>query len=366
MRLPSSIPAPHRRPRPGRAPLLRRDRRRAAGQVARLPPRPPRPAAAAHEPAARQVPRRPRGSNAAARTPDETADLGALLVRLGEPRKAVDLLRPAARANPDHFRLAANLGTAWQLAGDLEQAAVALEDAVRLAPPGLRDAEKAHLKLVRLRQKEGKAAVTAVDDLFGVRYVGAGGKPAAGTLAAAERDEAPGRRRGHAPAARPLAPGRRPAALAAGRAGQRQRRRAHGRGHPGRLRERVRDGCARPPRPPHALPRRRGRAGEAAQPRRPPRKRNREVRPGLGPHLRRIAAAAGPHRRGQPDPLGRPGSNDARQERQAHLLEARQRPGRQDGHAHGLHAAAAGRAGADGRSCWWNTRSAAGSARARP
>ena len=67
-------------------------------------------------------------------TPDEAADLGALLVRLGRFDKAVEVLRPAARATPDHFRLAANLGTAWQLAGDMERAAVSLEDAARLAP----------------------------------------------------------------------------------------------------------------------------------------------------------------------------------------------------------------------------------------
>ena len=32
------------------------------------------------------------------------------------------MLVPAARKNPDHFRLAANLGTAFQLSGDLDRA----------------------------------------------------------------------------------------------------------------------------------------------------------------------------------------------------------------------------------------------------
>jgi tetratricopeptide (TPR) repeat protein len=104
-------------------------------------------------------------------TADEAADLGALYVRLGKPERAVEVLRPAARANPDHFRLAANLGTAWQLAGDLEQAAAALEEAVRLAPENLREFESYHLKLVRLRMKEGRAALnpTTVDGLFGAK-----------------------------------------------------------------------------------------------------------------------------------------------------------------------------------------------------
>lgn len=103
---------------------------------------------------------------------DEAADLGAALVRLGRPADAVAVLRPAARRFPDHFRLAANLGTAWQLAGDLDQAAAALADAVRLAPERFRRAEEFHLKLVRLRLAEGRAALrpAAPDDLFGVDY----------------------------------------------------------------------------------------------------------------------------------------------------------------------------------------------------
>lgn len=111
---------------------------------------------------------------------DEAADLGALLVRLGKPERAVAVLLPAARKHPEHFRIAANLGTAFQLTGDLERAAVYLEEAVRLAPEKLRDFENWHLKLVRLRLKEGRAAnkPTAVDDLFGVTYDGAPGKMA--------------------------------------------------------------------------------------------------------------------------------------------------------------------------------------------
>src|SRR5271166_5008636 len=60
---------------------------------------------------------------------DEQADLGALHVRLGEAARAVDVLRAAQRDHPNHFRIAANLGTAWQLQGDLEQAAAALQQA---------------------------------------------------------------------------------------------------------------------------------------------------------------------------------------------------------------------------------------------
>jgi tetratricopeptide (TPR) repeat protein len=117
-------------------------------------------------------------------TADQAADLGALYVRLGKPEKAVEAMRTARRQWPDHFRLAANLGTAWQLAGDLEQAAASLDDAVRLAPAKWKPAEELHLKLVRLRAREGKVAkdANAVDDLFGMRFVGPSGQPEPGAI----------------------------------------------------------------------------------------------------------------------------------------------------------------------------------------
>src|SRR5690242_11867696 len=52
-------------------------------------------------------------------TADEAADLGALHVRLGEPSRAVEVLRTAQRDHSKHFHLLANLGTAWQMQGDL-------------------------------------------------------------------------------------------------------------------------------------------------------------------------------------------------------------------------------------------------------
>jgi len=123
-------------------------------------------------------------------TADELADLGALYVRLGEPGKAVVLLRPAQRTHPNHFQIAANLGTAWQLHGDLEQAALSLQQAVRLAPGKYHKAEEYHLKLVRLRLRE-KGDIKAVDDLFGVSYRDDKGGYTPGNLAAAERMKLP-------------------------------------------------------------------------------------------------------------------------------------------------------------------------------
>jgi hypothetical protein len=124
------------------------------------------------------------------RTADEAADLGALYVRLGEVTKALDVLRTAQREFPYHFRVAANLGTAWQVHGDLDRAAEALVQAVRLAPGKVQRAEEYQLKLVRLRQRQTGNAQD-LDDLFGVRFVGEGGTYQPGKLAAAEANKLP-------------------------------------------------------------------------------------------------------------------------------------------------------------------------------
>jgi len=121
---------------------------------------------------------------------DDLADLGALYIRLGQVSKAVEVLRPAQRQYPEHFRIAANLGTAWQLYGDLDQAIESLRVAVRFAPPKLRANEELHLKLVRLRKKEA-GKVGGLDDLFGIQFVSEKGSWQAGGWAAAQREKLP-------------------------------------------------------------------------------------------------------------------------------------------------------------------------------
>jgi len=96
---------------------------------------------------------------------DDLAELGGLYLRLGQTEQALTLLKPAAGKHPEHFALAANLGAAWQVAGDLQAAANQLEEAVRLAPEKLRSGEDLHLKLVRHRLK-AKKGDDALDPLF--------------------------------------------------------------------------------------------------------------------------------------------------------------------------------------------------------
>jgi hypothetical protein len=129
-------------------------------------------------------------AKAGALSADEAADLGALHLRLGDVGKALEVLRAAQRANPPHYRLAANLATAWHLHGDLDQAAAALRQAVTLAPGKLQRAEELHLKLVLLRRKEPRDA-QGLDDLFGVRFVGPSGQFEPGRLAPEQRKALP-------------------------------------------------------------------------------------------------------------------------------------------------------------------------------
>jgi hypothetical protein len=121
------------------------------------------------------------------RDADELADLGALFVRLGDAPGAVEVLRSAQRLHPHHFRIAANLGTAWQMMGELTHAAECLKEAVRLAPGKDLAAEEAHLRLVRGRLLKRHQPAGELDDLFGLRY----GDP--GKLTEAERKKLPAR-----------------------------------------------------------------------------------------------------------------------------------------------------------------------------
>jgi hypothetical protein len=108
-------------------------------------------------------------------TAAEYADYGAVLLRLGRIPEAVAILQPAARRWPRDFHLQANLGAAWHLLGEWEQAAQTLQDAVSLAPPPWRRYEEYHLKLVQMRRAEKKGPINAVDNLLGLRFDGPAG-----------------------------------------------------------------------------------------------------------------------------------------------------------------------------------------------
>jgi tetratricopeptide (TPR) repeat protein len=120
-------------------------------------------------------------------TADELADLGALALRLGKTDMALDVLRPAVRLHPRHFALAANLASAWQVAGQMAEALEQQQQAVMLSPVEHQPLEQLHLKMLRARQKVG----TGLDDLFGLRYATSQGHRL-GKLTAAEQKALPG------------------------------------------------------------------------------------------------------------------------------------------------------------------------------
>jgi hypothetical protein len=117
----------------------------------------------------------------------ESADLGALYVRLGDAARAVEILRGAQREHPNHFYIHANLGSAWQAQGEYSQAVAALEQSAKLAPGKLAQVEEYHLKLARSRLKHKDRRL---DDLFGVRF-GSGERYEPGKMDDAERKKLP-------------------------------------------------------------------------------------------------------------------------------------------------------------------------------
>lgn len=118
---------------------------------------------------------------------DELSDLGALYLRLGQIDQSLSVIGPAARRFPKHFALHANLGTAWQLAGDLTQAAEHLQLAIALAPAENKPAEALHLKLVQSRMRKNQG----LDDLFPLKWTTADGQSRRGQFTLEERQQLP-------------------------------------------------------------------------------------------------------------------------------------------------------------------------------
>jgi tetratricopeptide (TPR) repeat protein len=142
-------------------------------------------------------------------TPEELVNLSAYQIRLRQYEEAIQLLQPVARQERQNFMLPANLATAYQLSGHLDQAIGHLMQVKDLKPrtwPGLTpeqlnwnyEVEGYHLKLLRLRYRENQGQPggrprppETVDDLFGVRFVGESGQYEAGKLAAEEAKKLP-------------------------------------------------------------------------------------------------------------------------------------------------------------------------------
>jgi tetratricopeptide (TPR) repeat protein len=141
----------------------------------------------------------------AGRSAEETASLGALLLRLRKTRpgaqdydEAIHVLEEGRRRHPRDFFILANLATAYQLTGRLDAAASLLQDAIDAAPSELRAFERYHLLLLRQRANEQITfGLAPLDRLFvgpdrsPVKFVGPGGEWEIGKLADSERAKLP-------------------------------------------------------------------------------------------------------------------------------------------------------------------------------
>lgn len=135
-------------------------------------------------------------------SPTERVKLGILRLRLREYDAALADLQQAYAANPRDFWTLAALGTAYQQIGQSAEAARFLEAARDMQPAELSAAAKSiealQLKLARLRLREQANRVGPrlgppddVDNLFGVRFIGASGEYEAGTIDGNEKAKLP-------------------------------------------------------------------------------------------------------------------------------------------------------------------------------
>lgn len=142
-------------------------------------------------------------------SPSDRANLGGCLIRLGRVPDAISVLRGGGASN--HFLITANLATAYFLSGDLAQAIQTQRYLLRPSSwprvwagwrvaqlAWFRECERAFLRLMELREQEGRAAPRPgpqdLDRLFGkVRFLADGGTYKPGELAREYADELPGR-----------------------------------------------------------------------------------------------------------------------------------------------------------------------------
>jgi tetratricopeptide (TPR) repeat protein len=145
---------------------------------------------------------------------EEQANLGAYLIRLRKTglggrdyEEAVQVLETARRGDPRNFYVLANLGTVYQLTGQMDAALSCLQEAYQLAPetsppappsPDRRGGlggevfERYQLRLLQLRMNERlRLGMAPLDELFPVRFIGPSGKWEPGKLAEDEQKKLP-------------------------------------------------------------------------------------------------------------------------------------------------------------------------------
>jgi Flp pilus assembly protein TadD len=142
-------------------------------------------------------------------TPAQINELAVVQLRLRDLDGAVGALKYAESQNPRDFWTLTTLGTAYQMRGQLSEAARYLEAAQDFPPndnwlqsmglsgPWVQKLERAQLQLMRLRMREGQGRPargqrpTEVDELFPVKFVGPSGHYEAGKIAVDQKAKLP-------------------------------------------------------------------------------------------------------------------------------------------------------------------------------
>jgi tetratricopeptide (TPR) repeat protein len=84
------------------------------------------------------------------------SDYAVALVHRGESKKAVAILEAVEKEHPGEYIVAANLGTAYELSGDLERAKDWIGEGIRRNPKSHDGSEWLHLKILDARQALAK------------------------------------------------------------------------------------------------------------------------------------------------------------------------------------------------------------------
>lgn len=86
------------------------------------------------------------------------SDYAVLLLKAGRTKEAVDLLEQLSLKHPDEYQIAANLGTAYELAGNVEKALEYIKRGIELNPNAHAGSEWVHMKLLETKLKLEKDA----------------------------------------------------------------------------------------------------------------------------------------------------------------------------------------------------------------
>src|SRR6185295_18138288 len=84
------------------------------------------------------------------------SDYAATLVHRGEARRAVEVLESVERLHPGEYIVAANLGTAYELSGNLDKAYFWINEGIRRNAQSHEGTEWLHLRILKARMALAK------------------------------------------------------------------------------------------------------------------------------------------------------------------------------------------------------------------